>query len=152
MELAALLRTTVRTLLRRPGHAVLVGATLALGIGGATLTSRALGAVLFEVRPWDAGVYAGVYAGVVVVPLVVACLAALRPALRASRTPPARVLEENRSGGWGLPTRNARRPPQFDRSVNGPAGLELPPHSNPSGRATVIGGGRNLMLRILYTT
>ena len=60
-----------------------------VGLAGSALTGRALGAVLFEVRPWDGGVYATV----VVALMAVASIAALRPALRAARTQPVQVLK-----------------------------------------------------------
>jgi ABC-type antimicrobial peptide transport system permease subunit len=60
-----------------------------VGLAGSAFTGRALGAVLFEVRPWDGGVYATV----VVALLAVASLAAFGPALRAARTQPVRVLK-----------------------------------------------------------
>ncbi|HKJ01133.1 MAG TPA: ABC transporter permease [Longimicrobiales bacterium] len=67
----------------------LVAVGTAVGVTASVFTGRALGAVLFEVRPWDGGVYATV----VVVLLAVASLAALRPALRAARTQPVEVLK-----------------------------------------------------------
>ncbi|HSW29189.1 MAG TPA: ABC transporter permease [Longimicrobiales bacterium] len=61
-----------------------------LGLFGAALGSRALGAFLYDVRPWDPWVYG---ASAVLLALV-AGGAALGPALRASRTHPVRVLRQ----------------------------------------------------------
>lgn len=72
----------------RQGMLLAVVGTL-VGLAGSLVAGRALGAVLFEVRPWDVGVYASVTALL----LVVASLATLRPALRAARTQPVRVLK-----------------------------------------------------------
>ena len=68
--------------------ALMAGLGVVLGLGGATLTTRAVRSLLFEVSPVDPVTYAGV-GGLL---LLVACLAALVPAVRAARMDPAGAL------------------------------------------------------------
>ncbi len=88
MAVGASPRDVVAMVLRRAVALSAVG--LGVGIVGAALAGRALGAFLFDVRRWDVGVYG---AGIALL-LSVAIVAALVPALRAARTSPVRVLRE----------------------------------------------------------
>ncbi len=62
----------------------------ALGLAASAAGGRAVAAFLYEVRPWDPGVY-GAVIGLL---LAVAALATLAPALRAARTHPVRALKD----------------------------------------------------------
>jgi ABC-type antimicrobial peptide transport system permease subunit len=80
-------RRNVLLLILRQG-AWQIGAGLALGLGLAALLSRALGLLLFDVKPWDPVIF-----GAVVMTLAVAgLLACLIPAGRATRTDPVDAL------------------------------------------------------------
>ncbi|HUG42321.1 MAG TPA: ADOP family duplicated permease [Longimicrobiales bacterium] len=69
---------------------VLAGAGAAAGLAGGLGTSRVLGSLLYEVRPFDPAVYALV----TLATLGVAAAAAIAPGARAARIDPARVLRE----------------------------------------------------------
>jgi predicted permease len=80
-----ILRSTVGAGLR------LALAGIALGVGGALASTRALGAVLFRVEPRDPAVIAGA-AALLAISALAACV---WPAVRAVRIDPAAVLNEN---------------------------------------------------------
>jgi predicted permease len=65
-----------------------LGVGLAVGLGLAALLSRALGILLFNVRPWDPTIFAAVVLALALAGLV-ACLI---PATRATRTDPVTAL------------------------------------------------------------
>ena len=80
-------RRNVLLLILRQG-AWQLGVGLAVGLGLAALLSRALGILLFNVRPWDPTIF-----GAVVMALALAGLVAcLIPATRATRTDPVDAL------------------------------------------------------------
>jgi predicted permease len=66
----------------------LVGVGIALGLAASAAVARWVGALLFEVSPWDTGVYAAV-AGTL---LAVSVVAGVLPALRATRADPREAL------------------------------------------------------------
>ncbi|MBW3554842.1 MAG: ABC transporter permease [Gemmatimonadetes bacterium] len=69
---------------------LLAGVGAAAGIMAALAASRVLGSLLYEVRPFDPGVY-----GLVTVTMLsIGAVAAVAPGLRAARVDPARVLRE----------------------------------------------------------
>lgn len=80
-------RRNVLLLILRQG-AWQVGMGLAVGVGLAALLARALGLLLFNVRPWDPTIFAAVVAALALAGLV-ACLI---PAGRATRTDPVNAL------------------------------------------------------------
>ena len=65
-----------------------LGIGLAVGLGLAALLSRALGVLLFNVKPWDPTIFAAVVAALALAGL----LACLIPATRATRTEPVDAL------------------------------------------------------------
>jgi ABC-type antimicrobial peptide transport system permease subunit len=79
----------VRRMIARRGMALTAWGTV-LGLGAAFAASRALGSLLFQVRPADPAVYGAV----ILFMAMLALAASLLPAFRASRTDPARILEE----------------------------------------------------------
>ena len=68
----------------------LIGAGLALGLGGAVLMARTLEGLLFGVRPTDPVLFAAV----ALATGAIALLACLEPARRATRVDPIKVLSE----------------------------------------------------------
>ena len=80
-------RRNVLLLILRQG-AWQIGIGLAVGLGLAALLSRALGILLFNVRPWDPSIFATVVMALALAGLV-ACLI---PATRATRTDPVDAL------------------------------------------------------------
>ena len=79
-------RDVIRLVLRS-GMAQL-GIGLGLGLGGALAFARALSFILFDVEPWDPGVFATI----VGVLLATGLVATLVPARRAARIDPATSL------------------------------------------------------------
>jgi ABC-type antimicrobial peptide transport system permease subunit len=65
-----------------------LGLGLAVGLGLAALLSRALGILLFNVKPWDPTIFAAVVTALALAGL----LACLIPATRATRTEPVDAL------------------------------------------------------------
>jgi putative ABC transport system permease protein len=88
MALGAHARDITRRVLLDAGRHALLG--VSLGVLAATLGTRWLASLLFEVRPLDLGTYAAVIAAV----LTATAGASLVPALRASRLDPMTVLRE----------------------------------------------------------
>jgi ABC-type antimicrobial peptide transport system permease subunit len=86
--LSATPRDVVSMIVRQGLGLAAVGAVL--GLAGSAAGGRALAAFLYEVRPWDPGVYVAA----VGLLLAAAGLAALGPALRAARTHPVRALRD----------------------------------------------------------
>jgi putative ABC transport system permease protein len=86
MALGATPREIRQLVLRQAG--ALIGAGLAIGLGGGLLISRALSGVLFEAKPLEPGIYAGTVAIVT----ALAFLAADIPARRATKVNPAETL------------------------------------------------------------
>jgi ABC-type antimicrobial peptide transport system permease subunit len=86
MALGADRRNLLLLILRQGAWQLGIG--LAVGLGLAALLSRALGILLFNVRPWDPTIFAAVVAALAMAGLV-ACLI---PASRATRTDPVDAL------------------------------------------------------------
>lgn len=79
-------RDVVAMVLRQALRLAALG--VALGLAGAAGAGKLVGSFLYEVRPWDPGVYAAA----VGLLLAVALVAAAVPAVRAARTDPVRAL------------------------------------------------------------
>jgi ABC-type antimicrobial peptide transport system permease subunit len=86
MALGADRRNVLMLILRQGAWQLVFG--LAAGLGLAALLSRALGILLFNVRPWDPAIFAAVIVALAGAGLV-ACLI---PAGRATRTDPVNAL------------------------------------------------------------
>ena len=86
MALGATQRAVVRMVLRQAARLVVIGATV--GVAGAYYATRAMGGILFGVRPLDAMSFAGAVAIIA----IAAVAASLPPARRAARVDPVIAL------------------------------------------------------------